>query len=156
MTELISWNERLQPCIHEAGHAVVAHGLGVDVFDLWVNFGHGSGVCNSGLTDHQTSVHVRLAGSVAELHYWNQVGGGPADRHPMHSAHDDNEKAWAEAQAAFPGDTAAASRLLDEAKTAVPVLVVENWGRIERVATAASQTTNGILKHRTLMDLLEG
>jgi hypothetical protein len=72
----------------------------------------------------------------------------------MHSAHDDNKKAWEEAQAAHPGDPAAAKRLLGEAKTTVGVMVVERWERIARIATAASQATNGILKHRPLTELL--
>jgi hypothetical protein len=147
--------DRYQSCIHEAGHAVIAHSLGVFVRDMWVDFGPGSGVCNTDPTDHRTSVHIRLAGPIAELHYWDQVGGGPADRHPMHSAHDDNKEAWEEAQAAHPGDPAAAKRLLREAQTTVGVMVPERWELIARIATAASMTTNGILKHRPLMELMD-
>src|ERR1039458_3153454 len=125
-----SWNERMAPCAHEAGHAVIAHALGARVAHVRIaDGGAGSGDSLISTDDPRTSVHVRVAGYPAELRYCEMVGDCPADRHPMHSAHDDNERAWALAQKVCPGDLAAAAALLAQARETVGKMVEREWDR---------------------------
>lgn len=155
MNDKPRWDERLAPCIHEAGHAVIAHTLGVQVIDLHVNFGPGDGVCNIALTDLRTSIHICLSGPSAEMHYFEGADGCPAERHPLHSATTDRKQAWERAQLVYPGNLGAAQRLRNEARDVVAVMVEDHWERIERIGLAASQTPDGVLRHGTLRRLLD-
>jgi len=67
------WNERLAPCVHEAGHAVIAHALGVQVISLITN-PDGSGQSLIKEADPRTEVKIRVAGVISELRYCELVG----------------------------------------------------------------------------------
>jgi hypothetical protein len=145
----------MAPCVHEAGHAVIGHLLGARVAYVRIaGGGAGSGDSLIGTDEPRISAHVRVAGYPAELRYCEMVGDCPADRHPMHSAHDDNERAWASAQEACPGDMAAAVALLAEARETVRGMVTQEWGRIERVARALFDSPDGVIHSGPLSELL--
>jgi len=146
----------MAPCVHEAGHAVIAHLLGARVAHVRIaGGGVGSGDSLIGTEEPRISVYVRVAGYPAELRYCEMVGDCPADRHPIHSAHDDDERAWASAQEACPGDIAAAAALLTEARESVGMMVAQEWGRIERVARALFDSPDGFLQSGLLSLLLD-
>jgi hypothetical protein len=145
----------MAPCVHEAGHAVIAHILGARVAHVRVaDGGVGSGDSLISTVDPRISVQVRVAGYPAELHYCEMVGDCPADRHPMHSAHDDDERAWALAQEVCPEDLAGAGALLEQARETVGKMVEREWDRIERVARALFDSPDGILHIGPLSELL--
>lgn len=144
----------MAPCVHEAGHAVIAHLLGASVAGIVVN-DDGSGESKIGHAKPRISVHIRVAGYIAELRYCGLVGDCPADRHPSLSTSDDNERAWASAQETCPGNLVAASALLSEAKETVATMVADEWSRIERVALALVNSPNGRLMSGPLAALLD-
>ena len=133
------WDAHIAPCVHEAGHAVIAHVLGARVIGMIVNH-DGSGESKIETAEPRAEVHIRLAGYIAELRYCESVGDCPSDRHPSLSRSDDNERAWVAAQEACAGDLSAASALLNEARGTVTTTVTEEWARIERIALALSGT----------------
>jgi hypothetical protein len=146
----------MAPCVHEAGHGVIGHLVGARVANLRVEArGVGSGLSLIAADDPQTSVLVGVAGLPAEQRYCDMVGDCPADRAPVHSAHDDDERAWAAAQEACPGDKAAASVFLADSRERVDALVVENWDRIVRVARALFDSPDGLLRHQRFIELME-
>jgi hypothetical protein len=147
------WNERLAPCVHEAGHAVIAHALGVQVISLITN-PDGSGQSLIKEADPRTEVKIRVAGVISELRYCELVGGCPPDRHPTLSTSDDNERAWAAAKELCSGSLAAASTLLVNMQSDVETMVAGWWSRIERVAIALCEA--GRLTSQPLADLLNG
>ena len=124
------WSERIAPCVHEAGHAVIADVLGGVVAFVQVARGDGSGESNIRIEDPRNEAIGRLAGSAAERRYNDLVGGCPPDRHPELSDHDDRDRALAAAQRACPGDLLAASDLLAESRTKAEVMVQAEWDRI--------------------------
>jgi len=132
------------------GHVLGARGVGV------VTNGAGSGETIIGYTEPWISVHIRVARFPAELRFCEIVGDCPADRHPVHSTHDDNERACASAQEACREDIATASAILAEARDTVRTMVAQEWPRIERVALAVYNSPDGILKSRPVAELLDG
>ncbi len=145
----------MAPCAREAGHAVIAHSLGVPVMGMTTD-PNGSGACHIGRSEPQVGVLIAVAGYFSELRYCELVGGCPANRHPNLSKSDDDQRAWAAAQEAFPLDVAGASRFLAETRATVPATVIEYWSHIERVALGMFQSPNGILKSQPLRSLLDG
>ena len=146
----------MAPCVHEAGHGVIGHLVGARVANLRVDArGVGSGESLIAADDPRTKVLVRVAGLAAELRYCEMVGDCPADRHPTHSAHNDNERAWASAQEACHGHMAAATRLLAESRETVTTMVAQEWGRIERVALAIFNKPDRILKNGPFLELMD-
>ena len=105
----------MAPCVHEAGHAVIAHLLGGRVAFVMVA-PDGSGESNISLPDPRREVVGRLAGRAAEQRYWDQMGGGPAECHPSHGDDHDREAAWTAALRACGGDPATASELLERSR----------------------------------------
>ncbi len=149
-----TWGERMAPCVHEAGHAVIAHVLGGRV--AWVRVApDGSGDAHIALPDPRGQVVGRLAGRPAELHYWDLVGGGPAECHPSRSDTDDRAEAWAAAQRACPGDLAAASELLAKSAETAAEMVEAHWSRIESVAQAVYESPDRRLLGSVFLSMME-
>jgi hypothetical protein len=129
----------MQPCIHEAGHAVVAHLLDCRVAFVLVAR-DGSGESRIAATEPRCEVVGRLAGRIAEERYWDRTGGGPAECHPAHADTHDREAAWAAAQLACEGDLRAAHELLEESRATAAEMVDAEWTHIENVARAVYES----------------
>lgn len=80
------------------------------------------------------------------------VGDCPADRHPMHSAVDDNEKALEAAKKLCLGDIGAARKFVDQSRTVVERLVGHEWPRIERLARGLFESPDRHLKRREFLE----
>lgn len=107
-----------------------------------VDFQDGSGESRIGKADPRTEVHIRLAGFAAEMHYCDLVRGCPAERHPVLAKDHDDQRAWAAAQEAFPDNQGEASLFLTDSRRAVENMVIQEWERIERLATALWERTD--------------
>jgi hypothetical protein len=151
-----TWDELMAPCVHEAGHGVIGHLVGALVVHLRVDPpGLGTGDTCIKPDGPLMDVLVRVAGRAAEERYCEMVGDCPADRRPMHSAIDDNEKALEAAKELCLGDIAAARNLVDQSRKIVATLVVEEWPRIERVALGLYESPDRFLKRRKFLELFD-
>jgi hypothetical protein len=146
----------MAPCVHEAGHAVIAHVLGGRVRHVRIDTeADGSGDSEiGGIEDLRTKLIVRLAGLPAERRYCEMVGDCPTDRDPLYSAHDDKARAGVLAREVYPGDTAKASKLLKASRATAQTLVQEKWDRIESVAIALYESTDNMIKASQFRDLM--
>ena len=124
---------------------MIAHAFGVPSIMMTVNFQDGAGESRIRTAEPRTEVHIRSAGFVAEMHYCELVGGCPAERHPSFSKDNDDQLAWAAAQEACPDNLAEASALLAEKRSGVEAMVIDEWGRIERLAIALGRRPTGTI-----------
>jgi hypothetical protein len=120
--------------------------------------GHRDGTGESligGTDDPQIKLVIRLAGLPAERRYCEIVGDCPADRDPSHSAHDDNERAWALGQEVYPDDGHKASELLTASRGVAETMVEEEWVRIQRVALALYDSPDNMLRATQFRELMD-
>lgn len=151
-----TWRSRMAPCVHEAGHAVIAHALGGTIAHVRVSLdGEGRGDSFISLPNPSDQVIGRLAGLPAEQRYCDFVGDCPPDRNPSLSAHNDKEGAWDAARQAFPDDLRAASELLAQSGDTAREMVDSQWDRIQRVALALFNAPDGMLKASAFLSLVD-
>jgi hypothetical protein len=103
----------------------------------------------------QTELTYGLAGLPAELRYCEMTRHCTLYETHRQSADDDYESAWAVALEAIPGDTEAAEALISEAEATAKTMVLEQWGRIERVALALFNSPGRTLSHGRLLELVD-
>jgi hypothetical protein len=146
----------MAPCVHEAGHAVIAHVLGGRIGHVRIaSEADGSGdALIEGIDEPRTKLIVRLAGLPAERRYCEMVGDCPTYRDPMYSAHDDKERAWILAREIYPGDTLKASNLLKASRATAQTLVQEKWDRIELVAIALYESEGDLVEATQFRELM--
>jgi hypothetical protein len=156
MTEALgsTWDERMQPCVHEAGHAVVAHRLGGRVAFVMVA-PNSSGESRTTITEPEREVVGRSAGRLAEQRYWHLTGGAPAECHPMYGDTDDRARAWEAAQLAYPDDVGAATALVQQSCVTAAEMVDADWDLIRAVARAVCESPERRLLGSVFLSMME-
>ncbi len=161
---LQGWSNTLAPCIHEAGHAVVAEALGMRIVHMQVSE-DGSGVTTPsphgsehliGEAGAHREAQIALAGTAAETRYCNMVGyPDEPGYHPVHGRHGDRERTWRAVRECCEGDDGRASRLLSELRVVVDELVARNFDVITILAIALEAAGEDGLSGNVLAEMLQ-
>lgn len=128
------WDARLAPSMHEAGHVVVAHRLGVRIECVYV-LPDGSGRTDAPTANVEQDIQIRLSGGIAEERYCTLVGlSDDPGKHPMHGKHDDEMQAFQAAKRACDNDLLRARALVDKMRPLAEAAIDQNWDSVVRIA----------------------
>ena len=133
----------MAPCIHEAGHAVVAHLLGICI-DCVLVTPEGAGETRlaekgtiplSPPDSDRREIQIALAGEIAETRYCEIVGlPETPGQHPRWGRDQDNHRAHMVSVKTVGGDYERAQELITDLRPRVEVEVERNWDQIVQLA----------------------
>jgi hypothetical protein len=141
-------------CIHESGHTLVADRFGVVIISMVANPGGEGSATPYGTVAPNNDVHIAFGGVSAETRYCDSVDGCPAASYPaLHNYANDNERAR-DAAYALHGETLQASKCLGNARELVDGIVMDEWERIQLMASAMYGKPNHLLMSQEIAFLL--
>jgi hypothetical protein len=135
-----SYDDRLRAAYHEAGHALVAHCVGVGVASVCLQPDHSGKTVPASTPDPLQHIQILVGAGIAEDRYCDEAGGKPPGKPDIYAA-DEWVEALVVARALCDGDTPAAVKLRGEQHQQAVDMVSHWWTEIVAVADALYRDT---------------